>query len=188
MRSLRNHFAVLVFIMSILWGVHLLNYFLGYSLSNYGLIPRNVGHLYGIITSPFLHADFTHIVSNSIPLCFLSLLCLTRGKIFFFANSLFIIVIGGASVWLFARSANHIGASGWIFGLWGLCIASAWFQRNLLSITVATIVIVLYGGMIWGVLPSHPSVSFEGHFFGMIAGVIAAWIGKKQKKSNVQND
>lgn len=180
MQSLKKHLTLPIFLLGMLWGIHLLNYSTGYSLTRYGLIPRQFNHLYGIVTSPFLHADFTHIISNSIPLFILSLICLNKGKIYFLTNSIFIIIVGGAGVWLFARSANHIGASGWVFGLWGLCVASAWFQRNLKSVIVATTVIGLYGGMIWGILPTQPRVSFEGHAFGMLAGIFAAWIGRRK--------
>ncbi|MBL4865704.1 MAG: rhomboid family intramembrane serine protease [Pseudomonadales bacterium] len=181
MQFFRKHLTIPLFLLGMLWGIHLLNYSVGYSLSRYGLIPRQLDHLYGIVSSPFLHANFTHIISNSIPLFILSLVCLAKGRTYFIANSLFIIIVGGSGVWLFARSANHIGASGWIFGLWGLCVASAWFQRNLSSLVIATLVIGLYGGMIWGVLPTQPGVSFEGHMFGLLAGVLAARISRTSK-------
>jgi len=183
MQFFKKHLIYPTLLIASIWIIHLLNYLSGYTLSSFGLVPRQFSHLYGIFTSPFLHADFTHIISNSFPLFILSIISLTRGKLYFAANSLFIIVVGGACVWLFARSANHIGASGWIFGLWGLSIASAWFQRDLKSLAIATVVIVLYGGMIWGVLPTQPQVSFEGHAFGMMAGILAAWIGRKQSKN-----
>ena len=81
----------------------------------------------------------------------------------------------GLLVWLFARNALHIGASGWIFGLWSLCIATAWYDRKFINILIALLVVFLYGGMLFGVLPNDPRISFESHFFGAIAGVVCAF-------------
>jgi membrane associated rhomboid family serine protease len=106
-----------------------------------------------------------------------------RGKRFYCQASLLIIVVGGALVWLLGRPAVHIGASGWIFGLWSLSIALAWFERSVVNFLVSCTVVVLYGGMILGVLPSQPGVSFEGHAFGALAGILAAWVyGRRYKK------
>jgi membrane associated rhomboid family serine protease len=85
-----------------------------------------------------------------------------------------IILLGGALVWLFARPGDHIGASGWIFGLWSLVIALAWFDRSPRNIAIALAVVFFYGGMVFGVLPTQ-GVSFESHLFGAIAGVFAAF-------------
>ncbi len=85
-------------------------------------------------------------------------------------------------VWLFARPAIHIGASGWIFGLWSLTIAMAWFDRRFINIVIAVFVIFFYGGMFYGVLPGRPGVSFESHLFGAVAGVICALLMAKTRR------
>ncbi len=122
-------------------------------------------------------------MNNLAGLAIFSALSLIRGTTFFVNASIIIVVITGVLVWLFARSgATHIGASGWIFGLWSLSIAIAWFQRSFLNIVIAVFVAVFYGGMIWGVLPSNPHVSFESHLFGAIAGVAAAYLMTRKKK------
>jgi membrane associated rhomboid family serine protease len=94
---------------------------------------------------------------------------------FFVWSSIFIIVVSGCLVWLFGRSASHIGASGWIFGLWSLSIAIALFDRRFFNFVIALLVVVLYGGMIFGILPSDPKVSFEMHLAGVVAGVLCAF-------------
>ena len=91
-----------------------------------------------------------------------------------------IIGVGGALVWLFARPGDHIGASGWIFGLWSLVIALAWFDRSPRNITIALAVLFFYGGMVFGVLPTQGYISFESHLFGAIAGVFAAFTLSKK--------
>jgi len=93
---------------------------------------------------------------------------------FFLNSSIFIILVGGFLVWLFGRDATHIGASGWVFGLWGLSIAVGWFDRRFINILVSLGVLLVYGGMIYGVLPSDPRVSFESHLFGALSGVACA--------------
>jgi membrane associated rhomboid family serine protease len=79
----------------------------------------------------------------------------------------------------YCAHALHIGASGWIFGLWSLCIATAWYDRKFINIVIGLLVVFLYGGMLFGVLPGDPRVSFESHFFGAIAGVVCAFFQAK---------
>jgi len=88
----------------------------------------------------------------------------------------FITVAAGFATWLMARSGNHIGASILVFGYFGFLLGMAWFERSLRSIGIAIAVAVIYGGLIWGVVPSDSGVSWEGHLFGVIAGVAAAWL------------
>lgn len=158
-------------------GIHIVNVVLGNQLSYFGIRPGQVSTLPYILTAPWLHGSWAHLLSNLVGLGVFSALSLIRGTNFFIKASAIIICLTGALVWLFARSgATHIGASGWIFGLWSLSIAVAWFQRSFLNIVIAVFVAVFYGGMIWGVLPSNPHISFESHLFGALAGVFAAYV------------
>jgi membrane associated rhomboid family serine protease len=102
-------------------------------------------------------------------------LCLLEGVAYFVRASAIILFVSGVLLWLFGRDGVHIGASGWIFGLWSLTIVRAWFQRSYTNIFIALAVILLYGGLAWGMLPSGGSISFEGHIFGALSGVAAAW-------------
>ncbi len=170
----------------IMVGVHAVNILLNYNLSHFGIRPGELNTLPYILSAPWLHGSWGHLMNNLAGLAIFSALSLIRGIKFFVNASLIIIVITGVLVWLFARTgATHIGASGWIFGLWSLSIAIAWFQRSFLNIVIAVFVAVFYGGMIWGVLPSNPHVSFESHLFGAVAGVVAAYLITRQKKNPV---
>lgn len=137
-------------------------------------MPRQVDGLIGIVFSPFLHGNTSHLFNNIIGLGIFALITMSHGIRYFWRVSFLIILIGGLGVWLFGRNNIHIGASGWIFGLWALSIANAWYNRSVKTFIIAIIVIVFWGGMILGVLPSAPQVSFEAHLFGALAGILAA--------------
>ncbi|MHC8323727.1 rhomboid family intramembrane serine protease [Pseudomonas sp. GB2N2] len=153
--------------------LQLLNLATGYSLMAFGLVPRTVHGLVGIITSPFLHASFAHLSANLIPFLILGSLVIVEGLHRFLAVSAIIILLGGSLVWLFGFAGVHIGASGWVFGLWAYLLSRAWFHRSWGNLIIASVVALLYGGLIFGFLPRQ-GVSFEGHLLGAFAGVIAA--------------
>lgn len=164
---------------ALLIGVHLVNVLLGYELNRYGIMPRTLGSLWTIFTAPFLHGNLAHLLNNLLGLCIFSALCLVYSIRRYLLNSLFIIAASGLLVWLFARPATHIGASGWVFGLWSLCIATAWFERKFINIVIAIFVILFYGGLIYGVLPLNAHISFEAHLFGALMGFYCAYLNSK---------
>ncbi|NJM50980.1 MAG: rhomboid family intramembrane serine protease [Sphingomonadales bacterium] len=125
-----------------------------------------------------------HLVNNLIVFAVLASVCMVYGLRNFAVASVQIIIISGQCVWLFGRSGVHLGASGWIFGLWAMIIAMAWFERSIRNIAIAIIIIGLYGTMIFGLLPTDRFISFEGHIFGALGGVFAAW--RLNKKSDVR--
>ncbi len=173
---------VLLILAAVLSGIHFLNIFTGYELSRFGIFPRIVETLPHIYSAPLLHGNTAHLVNNLIGLMVFSGLCLLRGIKFYLWSSFIIVTLTGLMVWLFARPAIHIGASGWIFGLWSLTIAMAWFDRRFINIVIAVFVIFFYGGMFYGVLPGRPGVSFESHLFGAVAGVICALLMAKTRR------
>lgn len=142
------------------------------ALNQWGIYPRTLQGLWGILFSPFLHGNIMHLVSNLIGFSIFSFFVMMHGAKHFYRASLAIILLGGLGVWLFGRGNVHIGASGWIFGLWALNIANAWYERSFKSILIAITVVVLWGGMIFGVLPTQAHISFEAHLFGALAGII----------------
>ncbi len=161
-------------LVAIIWIVFALQS-IGFNLGQFGIYPRHTSGLVGIVASPFLHGSLAHIVSNTLPLLVLSVLLFLFYPKLAIRVIIFSMLIGGILVWLFARSAFHIGASGLIFSLLGFILASGIFRKNAMSIIIAIIVFFIYGGVIWGVLPSDPNVSFEGHLFGFIAGCFLAY-------------
>lgn len=173
---------LLVIICLVIAVIHVVNTVLGGSLSIYGILPRNTESLLHIFTAPFIHGSWQHLINNLVGLSIFSSILLLHSTRLYLLSSLFIIVVTGLLVWLFARSALHIGASGWIFGLWSLCIAMAWYEKNLVNIVISLSVISFYGGMAFGVLPTNPCVSFESHLFGAISGIMAAGVSTKISK------
>ena len=117
------------------------------------------------------------------PLLVLGGLTLTMGERRFWLMTLAIIVLSGLLVWLFARTAYHVGASGLVFGYFGVLIGRALIERNIVSIAIACLVVALYGGLVWGLLPTRGYVSFETHLFGLIAGVATVWLGRRLGKA-----
>jgi membrane associated rhomboid family serine protease len=160
-----------------MWLVEVLDRFaLDDELQTHGIEPRQVDGLEGVLFAPVLHGDWAHIISNSIPFLVLGALVMTYGLRRWVIATAVIILGAGILTWLLARSGNHIGASILVFGYFGFLLGTAWFERSFKSIGIAVVVAVLYGGLIWGVVPNDSGVSWEGHLFGVIAGVGAAWL------------
>lgn len=178
---LAKKFKFLIGLCVLLIAVHIINIGLGYYLNRFGIQPRRLDHLWTIFTAPFLHGNIYHLFNNVIGLAIFSGFYLIHSLHRYIYSSLFIITLTGFLTWLFARNAIHIGASGWVFGLWSLCIATAWFERRLLNIAIACVVIIFYGSVIYGVLPRDPGISFESHLFGVIAGIVCAYLNAKYK-------
>lgn len=145
-------------------------------LQTHGIEPRRSDGLEGILFAPVLHDGWAHIISNSVPFLVLGALAMTYGLRRWIIATVVITVVGGSLTWLMGRSGIHIGASILVFGYFGFLVGMAWFERSLKSIGIAVVVAVLYGGLIWGVLPSGSGVSWEGHLFGALAGVGASYL------------
>lgn len=170
----------------VMWGVYLINIILPfYDLNNLGIKPRSVSGLAGIILSPLLHANIFHILSNTVPLFVLLFLLFKIYPRNAFGVIAAIVIIGGGLVWLFGRSANHIGASGLIYGLAAFIVASGVFLRKFINIIVAALVVILYGSLIFGILPTRSYISWEGHLFGALAGVLISYLLFKRNKKAV---
>jgi membrane associated rhomboid family serine protease len=168
-------FALLLIPIGAMWAMEIVDWFLDQRLNDYGIIPRDRRGLIGIPLSPFLHAGFGHLISNTIPLVILGGLVLLSSAKQFLQVSVTIILLGGLGVWLFAIGGNHIGASGLVFGYFGFIVVRGYFERTIPSLIVAAVVIFMYGGgMLIGMLPVTKGVSWEGHLFGFLAGAFAA--------------
>ena len=168
--------------LTVIWAVEILNGFMGHRLNVWGILPRTTQGLIGIPLSPLLHGSFPHVLSNTIPFLVLGSLVGLRGSQPLIRVSLFIIVVGGLAVWLLGRSAIHVGASGLVFGYFGYLVASGWYDRSPSTILAAIAVVVLYGSLIFGVLPTQSFVSWEAHLFGLMAGVLAARLRRRKNR------
>lgn len=166
--------SIIIFI-GIIWAVFLLDRFL--PLEKFGLIPRDLDGVFGIIAMTFLHGDLAHIMGNTVPLVVM-LLLLAGSR----ANNIVIVVsivaIGGLLLWLFGRGNTlHIGASLLVFGLAVFLIVSGILEKRVVPILISVFVAIAYGGiLISGIAPWQQGVSWDGHLFGGIGGAIAAWL------------
>ncbi|PSF35142.1 rhomboid family intramembrane serine protease [Aphanothece hegewaldii CCALA 016] len=152
-------------------------------LDVYGIIPHYLIGLRGILFAPFLHGNFAHLIANSVPFVILGWLVMLQETSDFFIVTGITMLVGGLGVWIFGIPGSvHIGASILIFGYLGFLLLRGYFQRNFASIMLSVIVGVLYGGTVWGVLPSQPGISWQGHLFGFLGGVLAAKIIAKEKR------
>jgi membrane associated rhomboid family serine protease len=164
------------FILTI-WLLELVDSITGISLDQFGIVPRQISGLKGIVFAPLLHGGFGHVAANTLPFLVLGWFVILRGMRTFFIVVATAVLIGGTGTWLIAPSASiHIGASGLIFGFFGYLIFRGYFERSGQAILWAILVLVLYGGMLWGILPSSIGVSWQMHLFGFVGGAVAAYI------------
>lgn len=170
----RQQFRIVGWIFLFVTAIEILNLLSGRALSQFGNIPRYIPGLMGIISGPFIHASLAHYLSNIVPLCVLSLLMLQYGTRRFVLVSLFCLVLTGLLVWLFARSANHLGISGLVYSYFGFLLFAGLLSGRLKLFAISLLVGVFYGGLIFGVFPTRGFVSWESHLFGFISGLIAA--------------
>lgn len=168
----------------ILWLVRIVESLLSFDLGVLGIHPRSLAGTVGIITGPLVHGDFQHLMSNSLPLIFLGI------GVFYFYNKIAVEVFLGIYfftsfwVWMVARDAYHIGASGIVYGLASFLLFSGFFRKDSKSIAISLIVIFLYGGMAFGLFPLNEGISWESHLLGALSGLIAAFLYRRHELAN----
>ncbi|KYF78215.1 rhomboid family intramembrane serine protease, partial [Sorangium cellulosum] len=175
-RELKLHATLLGGFVALLWAIEIVDFliFRG-SLDALGIRPRTVPGLAGIALAPLLHGGFAHLAANTLPFLGLGWLIMLRRTSDLVLVTLLSALVGGLGVWLTGSpSSVHIGASGVIFGYFGFLLLRGWFERSAVSIALSLGVGLFYGGMIWGVLPTRMGISWEGHLFGFLGGVLAA--------------
>jgi membrane associated rhomboid family serine protease len=177
-KRLRRSFFAATSFAAILWLLKLVEMVLGLDFARFGVYPMQVGGLKGIFLAPLIHGSLSHLFSNTAPIMILGTALLygypRSAKIVFP-----IVYLGsGLGVWLFARSAFHIGASGLTFGVMFFVFTIGALRRDKRAMVLSMLVFFLYGSMIWGVFPGDPDTSFETHFFGAIIGVALAIVLK----------
>lgn len=177
---LRRCFRTTLAFIALLWLIKLAELALGLDLGHYGVYPRTLRGLAGIAVAPLIHGSLMHLVSNTLPLFILGMALL-----YGYPRSARIVIpvvyLGtGLAVWLFGREAWHIGASGLTFGALFFILTLGIVRWDTRSIVLAMVAFLLYGGMIWGVVPGDPSVSFESHLAGAVLGVVLALLLKNR--------
>jgi len=151
-------------------------------LNQYGIVPRHLWSLPGILWAPFLHGSVQHLTANTFPLLILGGILCGRSRIEFVEVALGGIVGGGGLTWLFARPACHIGASGLVFCLFGYLASLAFFRRTIGTLLISVICIIGFWGMLRGILPTASAVSWEGHAAGLITGIAFASSAAKSNR------
>ena len=182
-RSMRKEFYFVGIFVLVIWLVYIVDLFIPLALNAWGIEPRTLKGLVGIPLMPFLHGGFYHVFSNTVSLGILMCLLVSAQRNHWPIVGA-IVLLNGILVWLLARSAVHVGASGLVFGLIGFLLLSGFLERRLVSIGVALIVGFLFGGtLISGILPKIGSeVSWEGHLFGAIAGAVVAYAMSENRR------
>jgi membrane associated rhomboid family serine protease len=145
-------------------------------LAQYGIRPRSEDGLVGIVAAPFLHADFAHLIANTGAFIVLGMLVAAVSRRYW-PVTVGVALISGVAVWLIAApNTIHIGASGLVYGYAAFLVAWGLVTRRASSILVAVLVVLLYGGLVFGVLPTQQGISWQGHLFGAIGGVVMALV------------
>jgi membrane associated rhomboid family serine protease len=165
-----------IMLIALLWVIKGMEYASGMSLSAYGIYPMKAEGLPGILLAPLIHADLNHLFNNSF-----SLLILTAAIFYFYKPIAFKIIllvwiVTGLCVWLGGRKAYHIGASGLVYGFASFLFFSGVLRKNIKLLAISLLVIFLYGGLIWGIFPIFPEMSWESHLFGGLTGLFFAFV------------
>jgi membrane associated rhomboid family serine protease len=173
---LRQVILMVAAFIALLWLIEILDRSLGLGLYRFGVFPANVHGLWGILFAPLIHGSWNHLASNSF-----ALLLLGTALLYGYPRAarpvlLFIYFMSGIGVWLFARHSYHLGASGLTHGMMFFIFTTGILRGDRLSIALSLIVFFLYGGMVWTIFPQEAGISYESHFFGAAAGVVAAFL------------
>jgi membrane associated rhomboid family serine protease len=170
----RAMLAMLVFT-GVLYGTEAVDMSTGGSLNDDGIVPRTVDGLDGILWAPLLHANWAHLLANTVPFLVLGFLAMAGGIRQFVLVTATIWLLGGLGVWLVGPdNSSTIGASGLIFGWLIFLLARGFFARSLKQIALAVALFLFWGGILWGILPGQPGISWQAHLFGALAGLLAA--------------
>ena len=165
---------------ALLWVIKLLEIYFNWNLVDFGIRPRVPEGLIGIITGPLVHANYDHLLSNTLPL-----LVVGTGMIYFYGEIAFrvmalIYLFTGFWVWIAARPDSHIGASGLIYGFVCFLFFSGIFRKDRRLLAISLLVTFLYGSLVWGILPVDQTISWESHLFGSVAGILCAIYFRKE--------
>ena len=183
-----KHYWILFFLL-FLWLVHFVNVYFHLNLYKLGVFPRTLDGLWGIVFSPLVHSssDNNHLINNSVPF-----LILTWAMFYFYRPIawrvlFFSWIITGLSVWIFGRSSFHIGISGVIYSQLFFLFFSVVFRQDSRLLTVALLVVFIYGSMIWGIFPYDWKISYESHVSGGVVGIVLSRYYKQENATFLKN-
>ncbi len=166
---------ILLALVTLMWVSEVLDTLAGHRLDQYGIEPRDAEGLPGIVTSPFLHAGFGHLIGNTIPLVVMGLAIALAGAARVISVTVVVGLVAGLGTWLPAPAGSEtIGASGIVFGYATYLITRFFFSRRVLDLAFGLVVLLVWGATLLASLAPTPGVSWQAHLFGAIGGVVAA--------------
>ena len=171
----KANWVILAKIIAVPWLVYFLNLLLHHRLFYLGIIPRRIIGLPGILFAPVLHANFNHLFFNTIPLLVLANFILINGVDYFLTVTIYITCLSGFLIWCFAKPGIHLGASALITGYWGLVVSNIYEQGSITAIILGGLSLYYFAGIFFGLFPSKKGISWEGHVFGLIAGLSVSY-------------
>jgi len=177
-QQLLGHAIVLGATVLFLWLIEIADWLvLDGRLDSFGIQPRTLGGLQAVVIAPFLHDGFGHLMANTIPLLILGWFVMLRRTADFFLVGLSTLLASGLGIWLFGGASTlHLGISGVIFGFFGYLLARGYYERSRIAIVLAVVSFLVYGSMVWGMLPLQAGISWQGHLFGFVGGVLTAYV------------
>lgn len=175
---LKTAASLTVGFLAVEWIIHIINFlFFGSELGQYGIHPLDFNGIWGIFTAPLLHANFEHLIGNSLPGAVFCFLIGLSGRKAWWEVTIIVVLIAGVGTWLLGGpGTSHIGASGVVYGWLAYLIVRGIFNRSLSQFLVGLGLGFAYSGLIWGVLPIYEGVSWQGHLFGAIGGIVTGMV------------
>lgn len=170
------------FFLLLLWAIQTIQAVTGISFARWGILPLHEEGLIGIVAAPMIHGSWMHLINNSFPFFVGFSLMLFFYRKIALKSFVLIYLLTGALVWLFGKPAFHIGLSGVDYGIISFLFWGGIFRRNVQNIAISLIIVFLYSGMLYGVLPNQPGISWESHLFGAIVGGMIAYAFRKQSE------
>ncbi|KQY62627.1 MULTISPECIES: rhomboid family intramembrane serine protease [unclassified Nocardioides] len=174
---------------ALLYVIEFVDTLMGNRLDAEGVQPRETDGLLGIVFAPLLHGGWDHLIANTVPTLVLGFLILLSGTRTWLGVTAIVWVVGGVGTWLTGQDNSvHIGASVLVFGWLVYLLVRGFFARKAGQIALGVLILLMYGGVLWGVLPGQPGISWQGHLFGAIGGGLAAWLLAERKGAERQRD
>lgn len=164
-------------LVALMWVLEAFDTITAHSLDKFGITPRRVSELGDVFLAPWLHFGWGHLISNSVPFLVLGILIYLSGRFQYITTLVVTILASGLTVWLISPAwSNTAGASGIVFGFLSYLLVRGLFTKDWKQILIAVVVFALYGGVLWGVLPTTAGVSWQAHLGGAAGGIISAWL------------